>query len=139
VLLEYFKINRKGEYNKTCLKCAEARKHKRDIAKIKKTDQEGGILDIVLKKIAKNCIEKNYYRRSDSTEEGYYFFTVEELKDFNNIMKIKKKNETLCGGYTFLDEKDGKEGMIRLYSHKGQCNPKWSFWMEDGKLKVDFA
>lgn len=26
MLLEYFKINRKGEYNKTCIQCAERRK-----------------------------------------------------------------------------------------------------------------
>jgi hypothetical protein len=28
-LLEYFKINRKGEYNKTCIRCADIAKKKR--------------------------------------------------------------------------------------------------------------
>ena len=44
----------------------------------------------------------------------------------------------LVGGFVFLDEPNGTEGMIRLYSEPHE-NPKWSFWMENVKLRVCFA
>ena len=42
------------------------------------------------------------------------------------------------GGFVFLDEPKGTEGMIRLYLEP-HGNPKWSFWMENGKLLVSWA
>ena len=36
ILLKYFKINRKGDYNKTCLSCADKRKKSYNKLKINK-------------------------------------------------------------------------------------------------------
>ncbi|GMI44462.1 hypothetical protein TrCOL_g1800 [Triparma columacea] len=85
-----------------------------------------------------------------ATEEELKGKTVEKLRDMlerHDLKKSGKKAELierlttempkLEGGYVFLDKDGGTEGMIRLYSDG--CNPKWSFWMKDGVLKVDLA
>ena len=117
------KCKNKGKYNGYCKRHInyeeEQRKHKEDTDKL-------------LKKLANFCIERNFYRR-DNQMGGWYHFNWTLLKDLSDGNKCAYSE-----GYMFLDEKDGDCGMIRLYL-KGGGNPKWSFWKEDGELKVSYA
>ena len=94
--------------------------------------KEGLSLDDLLKCIAEKCIANNWYRTDDASG-GYHYFTQDELKEYNEL----QPREPIDGGYCFLDEDGIPEGMIRSYS--GNCNPKWSFWIENGELKIDFC
>ena len=90
-------------------------------------------IDDVLKILAKKCIDENLYRK------GNTFHNIDR-----SLLKVINKNNTsedkivLLDGYMFLDEKNGNEGMIRLYDSQ-YANPKWSFWVKDGEINVDYA
>ena len=45
--------------------------------------------------------------------------------------------EVPSGGYCFLNESGGEDGLIRFLS--GNENPKYSFFLEDGKIQWDWA
>ena len=108
------------------------RRHFRTNYHLKNSSDNNDIDDILLK-LAKYCINNEFYRIGNS-DEGYKYLLAEEIYQITN----SRFND---GGYIFLDEecKNDKEktGMIRLYS--GNSNPKWSFWTENGVIKVDFA
>ena len=91
-------------------------------------------LDELLKTIAKSCVSNNWHR-TDNHDAGWHYFTDSELKEMNRLVVWEYKYN---GGYCFLDEKGGKEGMIRLYA--GNANPKWCFELEkDGEITYDLA
>jgi hypothetical protein len=83
--------------------------------------------------LAKYCITKNFHR----IENNFHQFTRDEKSVINRYSAIKPKCR-IYEGYMFLDDDGGKEGMIRLYSSYGG-NPKWSFWEDEGKMKIDYA
>jgi len=82
--------------------------------------------------LAKYCIANNFYRKGNEFHE----LTPGEVKRINKSY-VGELKPWILGGYMFLDDDGGKEGMIRLYSREG--NPKWSFWEENGMMKIDFA
>ena len=93
-------------------------------------------IDDLLVQLAKVCIDFNLYRKDDE----YYDLTCRDLDVINEAdYCVLPDNDTseIEGGYMFLDDINGTEGSIRLYS--GEANPKWSFWVEDGKIGVDYC
>jgi hypothetical protein len=90
-------------------------------------------LDELLLILAKWCVKMNYYEKEEE-DEPHHTLTKVEMWVINRNSRINGGFE-VEDGYLFLDDKGGKEGMIRLYP-KGNGNTKWSFWMEDGVLKV---
>jgi hypothetical protein len=90
-------------------------------------------IDDVLLKLAKYCIDNKHYR-TDGDEGGWKHLSRKEIYDITNC-------NFMDSGYMFMDkeckDKEEKIGMIRLYSF--ECNPKWTFWTEDGEIKVDGA
>lgn len=86
-----------------------------------------------LSRIAKMCIKKNW-RRTDNHDGGWHYFTKMELKKIN-----KNLDENFDSGYCFLDSKEGEEdaGLIKLFV--GDANPRWVFWVEKGKIVVDWG
>eukprot|EP01084_Bolivina_argentea_P275714 470286_1 len=86
-------------------------------------------IDSILIDIAKATIKNNWHRTC-----GWHYFTTDELKRINEIIKGEIR---IDGGYCFLDEKNGKEGLIRLYC--GDANPKWGFIEKDNQIDVGFA
>ena len=102
------------------------------ITKLNKYDN----IDDLLVQLAKVCIDFNLYRKDDE----YYDLTCRDLDVINEAdYCVLPDNDTseIEGGYMFLDDINGTEGSIRLYS--GEANPKWSFWVEDGKIGVDYC
>ena len=90
-------------------------------------------VDALLIELAKYCIKNNLYRQANT----FYSFNRDEIKSMND-MDTCDDGATLKGGYMFLDDPNGTEGMIRLNFTNG--NPKWSFWInKDGVLEVDYA
>lgn len=87
----------------------------------------------LLKILAKYCRAKNFYRRGNE----FHDFTKDERSVINRY-SVGKPRVRIDGGYMFLDDEGGKDGMIRLYP-KGGGNPKWSFWDEKGELMIDYA
>ena len=98
-----------------------------------KNSSDNKDIDDILKRLAKYCIDNEFYRTGDRME-GYKHLSAKEIYEVTN----SRFNDS---GYIFLDEEckneEQKTGMIRLYS--GHCNPKWSFWTENGVIKVGFA
>ena len=92
--------------------------------------------DTLLLHIAETCIKNNWFRTSEPFDKCYHCFTPDELNVFNKILDCSDEC-ALDGGYCFLDEDGGTEGMIRLYAN--DCNPKWSFGKKEGELWVDHA
>ena len=82
--------------------------------------------------LAKYCVANNFYRKGNE----YHHLTRKDVKEINKYY-VGELDPWVLGGYIFLDDNGGEEGMIRLYSPEG--NPKWSFWEEDGKMMVDMA
>ena len=122
---KFFKVNRKGEYNKTCLSCSRTRKIKRDL-------RNASNLNKLLIDIAKMCIKNNYHRELFPKESLGYDLTFSELSE------LQAKFRCYVGGYCFLDEDGGDEGMIRLYTKNS--NPKWSFFRNgEGEIEVTKA
>jgi len=90
-------------------------------------------VDELLLILAKYCIAKDYYRKGNK----YHHFTMGEVRIINKHYKGDHPFH-LDEGYMFLDNKGGKEGMIRLCFGGG--NPKWSFWEDSGDvIVVDYA
>jgi hypothetical protein len=100
----------------------------------KAMDLEGGWSDVptLLVALAKYCVAQNFYRK----ENEFHHFTGDELFIIQRTMR--GKNPRIVSGYMFLDDDGSKEGMIRLHCDEGG-NPKWSFWEEDGKMKITEA
>ena len=124
----YTKKNKKcknnGKYNGYC------KTHINDEEKqIKLKETE----DNLLISLARFCIKKNFYRTCDKDDSGWFYFDERYIKTLFDSGPCIYEH-----GYMFLDEKDGDSGMIRLILKRGG-NPKWSFWKEDGKLKIDYA
>ena len=92
-------------------------------------DEDEGLRKVLVH-IAQKCIANNWFRHGNEFHE----FTKKDIKEFK---AISPGWDYIEGGYTFLDEDGVPEGMIRIYYK--DCNPKWSFWMEDGKILVDFC
>ena len=84
-----------------------------------------------LHRIARGCIQNNWYR-TDYSDGGWHYFSDEELAAIN-----ERTGNNFDYGYCFLDEDGGTEGLIRLEA--GDANPKWSFWKEGDSLRVDLA
>jgi len=99
-----------------------------------KNSSDNKDIDDILKRLAKYCIDNEFYRNKDEFMGGYKHLSAKEIYEITN----SRFNDS---GYIFLDEEckdqEEKTGMIRLYS--GDGNPKWSFWTENGVIKVDFA
>jgi hypothetical protein len=89
-------------------------------------------IDTLIKTIAKTAIRKNLVRKNND----FYNFTNREIHCMNHNYKGEEPMN-IEGGYVFLDDDGGNEGMVRLYID--DCNPKWSFWVEDDKIYIDWA
>lgn len=91
----------------------------------------------LVKQIADYCII-NQIKRTDDYDAGWFYFEKKEIKEINRADKTKGKKMKCDGGYCFMDN-DSKdcEGMVRLYY--GNANPKFSFWVKDNEVKVDFC
>jgi hypothetical protein len=102
--------------------------------------------DDVVKSVAKFIIKNNIYRYDveggDSGDDiSFYGYKDSELQAIQDAYRGNEPLEDgvliIDGGYAYLDHPDGTEGFVRLYS--GQCNPKYVFWVEKGKLKYQGA
>jgi hypothetical protein len=100
-------------------------------------------VDELLLQLAQWCIHNNFYRKDcgppgqQRHPDPFRNFTDCEIEHMNEA-SAQASSLRLDGGYIFLDGPNGTDGMIRLYLEP--CgNPKWSFWMENGKLRVCFA
>jgi len=82
-------------------------------------------------------------------EPGHPFYDVKrfQVKAINKLYRTVVKTaqgsiyvpNKMRDGYIFVDRSCGDEGgMIRWYEDGGG-NPKYSFWVEDGKISVDMA
>ena len=84
---------------------------------------------------AKKAIDNNW-RRVDDKFGGYHYYDAEERA----LMAKALPDCTSHGGYCFLDaSEDSVSGMVRLeFEFEGDyCNPKYSFWVEDGDINFD--
>lgn len=100
-------------------------------------------VDELLLQLAQWCINNNFYRKDRGPgqqrhPDPFRHFTDCEIDHMNETSAQASSRPRLDGGFVFLDESNGTEGMIRLYLEP-HGNPKWSFWMEDGKHRVCFA
>jgi len=91
-------------------------------------------IDDILCQIGRHCIKNNLFR------QGNDFHQI----DVDVISKARVGPPTtfvLEGCYAFLDEPNEPCGMIRMWGDQDgdECNPKWSFWEEDGVVKVDYC
>jgi len=108
------------------------------IERMKKLVEEMGMkewkeIDELLRILANYCRAKNFYRK----ENEFHDFTKDEVSVINRY-SVGKPKVRINGGYMFLDDDGGKDGMIRLYP-RGGGNPKWSFWDEKGEMWIDYA
>jgi hypothetical protein len=88
----------------------------------------------LLVQLAKHCISHNYHR-TDNNDGGWYYFTENDFEAMNNAF-TGEHPMGIDGGYMFLEKDGGQEGMIRLEDDQG-CNPKWDFWVHEGKVRVE--
>ena len=96
------------------------------------TAPKNDLIEDELPRIARLCVANNW-RRTDSHFGGWHYFTNEELTEIN-----RNTGNNFDTGYCFLDDDDTETvGLIRL--EEGNSNPKWSFWLEDGQVKIDLA
>lgn len=93
---------------------------------------EKDVFGAELHRIARLCILNNWFR-TDWSDGGWHYFTKKELDEINS-----RTGNGFDSGYCFLDEDGGTDGLIRLWQGHA-LNPKWSFWMESGSLKLDWA
>lgn len=86
-------------------------------------------LDKAIKYVATMCVQKNWHRIGNTFHEF----------DDTFVTTLNKKFPLLCldGGYCFLNESGGEDGLIRFLS--GSCNPKYCFFIKDGKMQWDWA
>ena len=86
--------------------------------------------DLLLETVAKDCIDSNQ-RRTSETEPTE--FTTEQNEKYRKLDPEGK----FWGGYAYIEEDSDGEvvGFIRLYSPRGSS--KWVFTQKDGKLTVD--
>lgn len=88
-------------------------------------------IDGLLSQLARFCIDQNLYRRGNA----FYYFKDNELEQMNQCSLLEGLE--LDGGYMFLFDPHGKEGIIRL--NAGSADPKWYFIEENNELKFDWA
>jgi hypothetical protein len=95
-------------------------------------EQHVDLIDDELPRIARLCIANNW-RRTDSHYGGWHYFTERELAEIN-----RNTGTNFDYGYCFLDGDEAEtSGLIRLC--EGNANPKWSFWLEDGEVCIEWA
>jgi len=118
----------------------EERKRQERIAEYNALETDMGLrpydsIDDLLTILGDWCIRKNLYRKSNE----FHNFTDKEIFVINRNSRciFEGKRTIIQGGYVFLDDENGTEGMIRLYID--DANPKWSFWKEGDKMMVDMA
>ena len=85
--------------------------------------------DKAIKYIANMCIENNWYRIGNTFHDFDDAFITTLNEKFPSIL--------LDGGWCFLNESGGKDGVIRFYS--GPENPKYCFFVKDGEIEWDYA
>lgn len=89
-------------------------------------------LEDLVEQVAKYLIANNLYRKGND----FYHFSEATVAKMNSM--DSRWAGAIEGGYGFLEEPDGKDGMVRLYIDN--CNPKWGFAEEEGGgLWVDFV
>jgi len=108
-------------------------KEEKELDDYRKEQEEKEDVDNIILKLAKFCIDNNYYR-TDNHDGGYRYLSGKEIYNLTN--------SSICeGGYIFLDEEckniPEKSGMIRLYS--GESNPKFSFWTTNDVIDFEPA
>lgn len=91
-------------------------------------------IDDLLKPIARWAIKCKLYRNTAGI--GRHFSRLEIAAMNRNYTGASRPG--FRGGYVFVDSpEESTSGMIRLYTDS--ANPKWSFWEENGEIKVDYA
>ncbi len=85
--------------------------------------------DEVLKDIATSTIQNNWYRKGNRFRD----FTKAELKQINKRMGTER-GEKVISGFSFLDNKNGTNGCIRLYD-KDHYKLRWGFGYDYYKSK----
>jgi hypothetical protein len=90
-------------------------------------------LDKAIKYVANMCIENNWYRNGNTFPQCFHEFDHTLITTLNEKFPLL----SLCGGYCFLNESGGEDGLIRFLS--GNANPKYSFFLKDGKVQWDWA
>lgn len=88
-------------------------------------------IDELLTQLAHFCISHNLYRQGNA----FYYFKCDEVRRMNKCCLITGLE--IDSGYMFLDDPNGKEGMIRI--NAGDANPKWIFIEENDEIKFDWA
>jgi len=90
--------------------------------------------DQVLRQLAEHCLKNNCFRQGNK----FYGFSRALCRDITVQGKMKKGHR-ITGGYFFLDDPNGKVGLIRIVDNK-DCDPKWSFEMkEDGTIDLEVS
>ena len=88
-------------------------------------------IDKIIVGLGKYCIRNNFYRKGND----FHHLTRKELDIINRM--IPNEEPGIRGGYIFLDDNGGKEGLVRLYVCG--CDPKWWFTEVNGKIEFDIA
>jgi len=92
-------------------------------------------IDDILCQVAQHCIKNKLVRLGDN---GFHQFDVDAI---SNARVGTPTTFQLEGCYAYLDGPGQTCGMIRMWGDQdgNECNPKWSFWEEDGVVKVDYC
>lgn len=94
--------------------------------------QQWDDINNLLPQIARFTIANNLYR------QGKNFYDLDTRHIMPAYVGGADDFPNINDGYVFLDDPNGKTGIIRLYADIFE--PKWSFWIEsDGQLKIDWA
>jgi hypothetical protein len=88
-------------------------------------------LEDLVKQVARFVMANNLHRRGNA----FHAFSQATI-DRMNASGGLEGDDQITGGYAFVEEPNGKEGMVRLYVGDA-CNPKWGFTVEGGELNVD--
>ena len=80
-------------------------------------------------------------------DNPFYDFKRGQVNAINKLYKTVVKTGQGClyvpkkmrDGYVFVDNSCGLGGGVIRWYEQGGGNPKYSFWMEDGKITVDMA
>lgn len=87
-------------------------------------------IDDLLVQLARICINDNSYRRGDE----FRIFTDREVDIISNKY-FGRIEFDIDGGYMFLDESNGKTGMIKIFS--GDCDPGYNFTVNDNNIEIE--
>lgn len=78
----------------------------------------------LLEKLVRDCIRADW-RRGRQADLGHEY-NLAEIAEMNRYLDPEMRVD---GGYAFLEEGEGIDGMIRLFS--GDANPRWSFRLRE--------